>query len=116
MSPAARSVCYFGFYLYGVGLTLMTVPNLFLKTLQLPETQEVWIRILGVVVFGLGFYYHRSGVQNNTAFFKLTIPTRVFVFLSFVSFVLLGYAAPIMIGIGAVDLIGAAWTYSALKK
>lgn len=116
MTPAARSVCYFGFYLYGVGLTLMTVPNLFLTTLQLPETQEVWIRILGVVVIGLGFYYHRSGVQNNTAFFKLTIPTRIFVFISFVSFVLLGYAAPIMIAIGAVDLLGAAWTYSALKK
>lgn len=116
MSPAARSVCYFGFYLYGVGLTLMTVPNLFLTTLQLPETQEVWIRILGVVVVGLGFYYHRSGVQNNTAFFKLTIPTRVFVFISFVSFVLLGYTAPIIAGIGAVDLLGAAWTYFALKK
>lgn len=94
----------------------MAIPNLFLKTLQLPETQEVWIRILGVVVSGLGFYYHRSGVQNNTAFFKLTIPTRIFVFISFVSFVLLGYAAPIMIAIGAVDLLGAAWTYSALKK
>ncbi len=116
MSPAARSVCYFGFYLYGVGLTLMTVPNLFLTTLQLPETQEVWIRILGVVVVGLGFYYHRSGAQNNTAFFKLTLPTRVFVFISFVSFVLLGYAAPIIAGIGAVDLLGAAWTYFALKK
>ncbi len=56
------------------------------------------------------------GVQNNTAFFKLTIPTRVFVFISFVSFVLLGYTAPIIAGIGAVDLLGAAWTYFALKK
>lgn len=116
MTPAARSVYYFGFYLYLTGLTLITVPNMFLQTLQLPETNEVWIRILGVVVFGLGFYYHRTGVQNNTAFFKLTVPTRIFVFISFVTFVGLGYAAPVIAGIGAVDLLGAAWTFFALKK
>lgn len=116
MTPAARSVCYFGFYLYLVGLTLIAVPNMFLQTLQLPETKEVWIRMLGVVVFCLGFYYHRTGVQNNTAFFKLTIPTRIFVFISFIAFVLSGYAAPVMAGIGAVDLLGATWTYFALKK
>jgi hypothetical protein len=116
MTPAARSVYYFGFYLYLTGLTLIAVPNMFLQALQLPETNEVWIRVLGVVVFGLGFYYHRTGVQNNTSFFRLTIPTRVFVFCSFTAFVLLGYTAPILAGIGAVDLLGAAWTYFALKK
>lgn len=36
MTPAARSVCYFGIYLYVVGLTLIAVPNLFLQILQLP--------------------------------------------------------------------------------
>jgi hypothetical protein len=116
MTPAARSVYYFGFYLYLTGLTLIAVPNMFLQTLQLPETNEVWIRILGVVVVALGFYYHRTGVQNNTAFIKLTVPVRVFVFISFTAFVLLGYAAPVIAGIGAVDLLGAAWTYFALKK
>ena len=55
-------------------------------------------------------------MQNNTAFFKLTIPTRIFVFISFIAFVLSGYAAPVMAGIGAVDLLGATWTYFALKK
>jgi hypothetical protein len=116
MTPAARSVCYFGFYLYVVGLTLIAVPNMFLQTLQLPETNEVWIRIVGVLAFGLGFYYHRTGVQNNVSFFKLTVPTRVFVFIAFTAFVLLNYVSPILIGIGVVDLLGAAWTYYALKK
>ena len=99
-----------------MGITLIAIPNFFLKTLQLPETNEVWIRIVGVLALCLGYYYHRTGVQNNTAFFKLTIPTRIFVFLSFTAFVLLKYTSPILIGIGAIDLLGAIWTMSALKK
>lgn len=116
MTPAACSVCYFGFYLYVVGLTLIAVLNMFLQTLQQPETNEVWILIVGVLAFCLGFYYHRPGVQNNVSFFKLTVPTRIFVFIVFTTFVLLKYISPILIGIGAVDLLGAAWTYYTLKK
>lgn len=116
MTAAARSIYYFAFYLYVMGITLIAVPNLFLKTLQLPETNEVWIRIVGVVALCLGYYYHRTAVQNNTAFFKLTVPTRMFVFLSFIVFVLLKYTSPILIGIGTIDLLGAIWTMTALKK
>ena len=116
MTPAARSVCYFGFYLYVVGLTLIAFPNTFLQTLQFPETNEVWIRIVGVLAFCLGFYYHRTGIQNNVSFFKLTVPARILVFIAFTFFVLLKYVSPILVGIGAVDLLGATWTYYALKK
>ena len=47
MTAASKSIYYFGLYLYVVGLTLIFVPNLLLSTLQMPETQEVWIRIVG---------------------------------------------------------------------
>ena len=116
MTPAARSVFYFGFYLYIVGLTLIAVPNVFLQTLQLPATNEVWIRIVGVLAFCLGFYYRRTAVQNIVSFFKLTVPARIFVFIAFTVFVLLNYVPPVLIGIGAVDLLGAIWTFYALKK
>lgn len=116
MTPAARSVFLFGIYLYLVGVTLLFAPNLFLHTLQLPETKEVWLRIVGILVICLGFYYHQSGAQNNTGFIRLTIPVRTFVFVSFLVLVLLHYAAPVLAGIGAVDLLGAGWTYLALKK
>jgi len=116
MTPAARSIYYFAFYLYAMGATLIAVPNLFLRTLQLPETNEVWIRVIGVLAFCLGYYYHRSAVQNNAGFFKLTVHVRIFVFCCFTAFVLLKYTSPIMIGIGAVDVLGAVWTWTALKK
>ena len=116
MSPAAKSICYFGFYLYITGLTLIFIPNIFLTTLQLPETREVWIRLLGVLVFCVGYYYHRSGVENVKAVFRHTIPTRILVFISFTAFIALEYAPSILIVFGIIDLLGAGWTWMSLKK
>lgn len=116
MTAAAKSVFYFGLYLYVTGLTLIFIPDIFLKTLQLPQTNEVWIRVVGVLAFLIGFYYHRTGAMNNTSFFKLTVPARVIVFVAFTAFVLLKYVSPVLIGFGVVDLLGAAWTWTALKK
>jgi hypothetical protein len=116
MTPAAKSVCYFGFYLYVTGITLMVVPNIFLTTLQLPTTTEVWIRVVGVLVMCIGYYYHKAGASNIVTFFKHTIPTRVFICLAFISFVILKFVSPLLIGFGLVDLAGAIWTYLALQK
>jgi hypothetical protein len=116
MSAAAKSIFYFGFYLYLVGLTLIFFPNVLLKSLQIPETNEVWIRVVGVLAFCLGYYYHRNGERNNIVFCSTTVPTRMFVFISFVTFVMLGYVSPMLIGFGAIDLLGAIWTWTALRK
>jgi hypothetical protein len=116
MTAAAKSIFYFGFYLYVVGLTLIFIPNILLKTLQIPETNEVWVRVIGVLAITIGFYYHRTGATNNTSFFKLTVPTRILVFIAFVSFALLKYVSMMLIGFGAIDLLGAIWTWSALRK
>ena len=116
MTAAAKSICYFGFYLYVVGLTLMIAPNFLFKILQLPETKEVWIRVVGVVAFTIGYYYHRAGTENIQSFFKHTIPTRIFVFLTFTTFVLADYVSPVLIIFGVIDLAGAVWTWMSLKK
>ncbi|MBY0479394.1 MAG: hypothetical protein K2Q24_17235 [Chitinophagaceae bacterium] len=116
MTAAAKSVYYFGFYLYLVGITLILVPDFFLTTFQLPVSNEVWIRVVGVLTCCIGYYYHRSGAGNVQSFFKHTVVVRLFVFLSFVSFVLLDYVSTILILFGAVDAFGAVWTWLALKK
>ncbi|RTL59879.1 MAG: hypothetical protein EKK37_03275 [Sphingobacteriales bacterium] len=116
MSAAAKSVYYFGFYLYAIGIGLIFIPNLFLKTFQLPETNEVWIRVVGILVFLIGFYYHQTGKLNFIAFYPLTVIARTVVFISFIFFVALKFTSPMLIGFGVVDLLGAAWTYMALKK
>ena len=116
MSPAAKSVYYFGYYVILVGLTLIAVPNFLLETLQMPTTNEVWIRIVGVLAFCIGYYYVQSGRVNNNPFFWATVTMRIFVFIAFVLFALLKYVSPMLIVFGAIDLLGAIWTWSALRK
>ena len=116
MTGAAKSIYYFGIYLFVVGLTLVCIPNIFLATLQMPETNEVWIRVVGVLAWVIGFYYNRAGATNLQPFFGLTVPTRVTVFLFFVFFAIMKWVSPVIIGIGVIDLAGALWTWMAMKK
>jgi hypothetical protein len=113
---AAKTVLYFGFYLYLTGITLLVAPNFLLSTFQIPITEEVWIRVVGVLALAIGFYYHQTGSKNIAAMFPLTVVARLFVFLSFAAFVLLQYVSPMLLVFGVVDLLGALWTWMALKK
>lgn len=113
---AAKTVLYFGFYLYVTGLTLLIAPNFLLSTFQMPTTEEVWIRVVGVLVTGIAFYYHQIGSRNIEAMIPFTVVVRIFVFLSFVAFVFLQYAPVMLLVFGVVDLLGAFWTWMAFKK
>lgn len=116
MTPASRSVYYFGFYLLLTGVTLTVVPNLLLAMVQIQETTEVWIRILGTVVFALGVYYVVMAPTNNALFMRLTVYLRWSIFMWFVIFVVIGYAPMQLLLFGVIDLVGAAWTYMAMKQ
>lgn len=116
MSSSAKTVFYFGLYLYVVGATLLFIPNFFLKTIQLPETNEVWIRVVGILTLCIAYYYHRNGAANNKPMFGFTVHARVFVCVAFAGLVLLKLAPPILAGFGGVDLLGAIWTWQALRK
>ena len=116
MTSASKSLYYFGFYLLITGITLTVFPNLLLSTFQIAETTEVWIRVLGAVVFGIGLYYVFMAPSNNTLFLTLSIYVRASILLWFIVFVLMGWAAPQLIFFGLVDAAGAAWTYMTLLK
>jgi hypothetical protein len=116
MSPSARTIYYFSFYLIAISVTLLFVPNLFLRVLGMPETEEVWIRVVGLLAGLIAFYYYRSAVAGLTLFFRFTVTARILVFVVFFLFVLLKMAKPILIGVGTIDLLAAWWTWSALKK
>jgi hypothetical protein len=116
MTAAAKSIFYFSLYLYVTGITLIFIPNIFLDIIRLPETNEVWIRVVGVLVLLLGFYYHQSAAANTVSFFKLTIPSRLAVLVFFTAFALFNFVSPVLIIFGIIDAVGAAWTWSALKK
>lgn len=116
MTKAAKSVYYFGFYLFVLGLTLIVAPNMLLAMFGFEATEEVWIRVLGAVVFNLGIYYTVTAPSNNETFFKATIYSRVFILVWFALFVLMGWTKPNLLLFAGVDVLGAFWTWSAMRK
>lgn len=116
MTPAARSLYYFGFYLLLVGMTLTIAPNMLLSLFGMPETSEIWIRVLGTVVFTLGLGYVVMAPSNPRLYLTFSVYARTFVFVMFTAFVVLAWAPWQLILFGVIDLAGAFWTYSALRK
>lgn len=116
MTRAAKTVYYFGFYLIVMGATITIVPNVILALFQFPETNEVWIRIVGVLVFDIGLFYVFTAPTNNTTFFRMTVYNRFMILGFFLVFVLLGWVGPMLLLFGVVDAAGAIWTLMALKE
>ena len=115
MSRGARSVFVFGTYMVVLGTALMVMPNVFLSLFGMGATNEVWIRLLGVLVALLAFYYVQAARSELTEFLGWTVYTRASVIVFFALFVILGLAEPILILFGIVDLLGAIWTRLALR-
>ena len=116
MSYAARSLFVFGIYLCALGLLLLLVPNLILPLFGAPTTNEVWIRINGMFVLCLSFYYVQAARHGLTGFIRWTIWARAAVIIFFAAFVLLVAAPKALLLFGLIDLLAAMWTWLALKK
>ena len=116
MSKSARSVFVFSLYLLALGITLLVAPNFLLGLFSMPATSEVWIRVVGMLIFLLGNYYMQAARKEMKDFFHWTIYLRVSVIFFLTVFAVLDYTRPIIILFGAVDLLGAVWTWLALRS
>ena len=116
MSYSARTVFVFGIYLVVLGITLIAAPNLLLNAFGFPATNEVWIRVVGMLVLILAFYYTQAARKELTDFFQWTVYARASVIVFFLAFVVVGLAKAALILFGAVDLLGAIWTGLALRS
>jgi hypothetical protein len=113
---AATTIRIFGIYLMLLGAAVIAAPNLVLALFGLPPTSEVWLRVVGLLAAILGYYYFQAARHDLVPFYRASVPARVFAFLSFVAFVLFGLVKPSLILFGAFDLLGAAWTFFALRS
>jgi hypothetical protein len=116
MSGVARSLVVFGWYLAGFGALLVFVPNLLFGVFGLPPTEEVWIRVVGVLVLIIAYFNVRLGREEFLPYARLTVHARVAVLVFLVAFVLAGLVKPILILVGVVDFAGALWTAAALRR
>jgi len=116
MSRAAVSACVFGVYMLVVGPILLIKPDFLLGLFGYPATDELWIRVLGLIVALLGYYYLVAARNEYTSIFRASVYARSSVFVCFAAFVLLGKAQPALVLFGAIDLLGAIWTGLALRS
>ncbi len=117
MSQATLSMRVFAIYLFGTAATLILAPNMLLRILGLATTEEPWIRLAGMLVFFLSYYYWRAASANSRQFYEWTVFGRLAVVPPFfVAYVLMGWLPPIMLMFAAIDVIGGLWTRAAMKN
>ncbi len=115
MGKAARSVYIFSIYLMGMGALLTLIPNILLGIFSLPPTDEVWIRVVGMLAFILGFYYFKAAQADIKAFFQWTVYGRLAGLLMFCLLGFGGFGPPVLILFGVVDGLAALWTHRCLN-
>ena len=114
MSHAAKSMLAFGLYGIGLGLVLMVNPNLVLELFRIKPTQEVYLRLAGVLLVIHGFYDIQAARHELTIFFQWSVYAHVPIIIVFAVFVWLGLASRWLILFGAIDLLFSIWTSYAL--
>lgn len=115
MSKSAFSLRVFSIYMFTLGAVLVADPNLLLSILGIPETQEVWIRVVGMLVIIIGYLEFMASRNELLVFFRWSVKARLSVLVFFISFVVLGFAPPILILFGAIDAAAAIWTAVCLR-
>ena len=113
---ATWSMKVFGVYLFVLGALLTVAPNAVLLAFGIAPTSDPWIRVLGVLVLGIAFYYWRAALTENLEFYRWTLYARTFVFVSFCVLAALRLAPPQLVLFGLVDLGGTIWTFIGLRE
>src|SRR5688500_5237218 len=116
MSGAAKSLFVFGVYLAALGLVLLFIPNSLLGLFGEPPTDEIWIRVVAMLVLCMSFYYIQAARYGSTSFIRWTVFGRAAVIVYFAVFVFLVAAPKALLLFGSIDLLSAIWTWLALKK
>lgn len=116
LSPAAKSMWYFAFYVLFDGLILLAIPETALRLLGQPEDGAGWLRVLGMVVAFLGWYYLNLAKMEATPFFRVTTHTRMSVPFILGGFVAVGSLPAVVLLFGVGDFAGGLWTWIALRR
>ncbi len=115
MSYAAKSVFAFGIYELLLGAGLIITPDPLLALFGFSVSNEVWIRVIGALICLFAFYDIQAARCELTNYFRWSVYARSSIILFFTAFVLSGFASPMLILFGAIDLLGAIWTALALR-
>ena len=103
-------------YVLVSGISLVLFPNFLLKIFGFEPTQEIWIRVLGMLILALSFYYYAMYKNGGKEIIRATVQGRLFFCAGSVAFVILGMVKPVLLGFAIVETGLALWTLSEIRK
>lgn len=116
MFSPALTIRVFGVYLMLLSAGFLFAPDLVLAPLRMPAPADVWIRVAGMLIGFLGFYYLRAAAAGLAQFFAWTVPVRLSIPVFFCAFVGFGLAPPVLLLVALFDAAGGVWTWLALRR
>ncbi len=114
MSRAARSIQIWGIYAFAIGVALSVAPNALFSILGIAETDEVWIRLVGLIALALAIYYWDAARNETRNLFVASLLARGVFAAGLIVFWLTGEPWQLLL-FAAVEVIGVTWTYMALR-
>lgn len=115
MSRAAISIIVYGIYYLVAGLSYAVLPAVALNLFGFPVEGTWSLRVAGVLLGLHGYFYVQAARQDIVPYYRWTVHGRIAAFLVFAAFAVLGLARPMIILFGVIDLVGAIWTWLALR-
>lgn len=114
MSHARQSMVVWSIYVYILGAVLLLIPNVLLGLFGVTETDEVWIRVVGMTVMIFGFLYTGALRGDSEEVYAASVYARSFAVVVLV--VLAFTTGPWQLVLFAViDAAGAGWTWMGLR-
>jgi hypothetical protein len=115
MTPAARSILVYSIYVFGLGATLLLIPNVPLPIVGLPQAADVWIRVAGMTVIFLSILYFTAARNEYREIFVASVPIRFAVVAFFAAFAATGLVAWNILLLTPLDIVFAVWTWMSLR-
>jgi len=103
-------------YVIVSGISLLFFPNFLLGLFGIESTNEIWIRVLGMLVLALSFYYYAMYKNGGKEVIRATVQGRLFFCAGLVVFVILGMVKPVLLGFAIAETGLALWTLSEIRK
>lgn len=116
MKQSSLSMLVFAVYMGALCIALLLFPAPFVTFFGFSTPDPLWIRIFGLVLGILAFYYALAIREQAFRFYYWTFLGRLALFPSFLVFVLVGIAPRVLLVFGAFESGCAIWTGVALRR
>lgn len=116
MSQSASSMIVFGGYLLIAGVVFIIDPNPLVTFLGFDQVTDVWIRVAGLIIVIVSYYYFMAVKEKVYNFFRWTAFGRFPIFFAYLGFVILDLTPPVLSLFGVCETGCAIRTGLALQK